>query len=410
MSRAWKRKEKKVASGVVRIEYAPGRVKYRVQVRRRGVSISQYFDDVGEAAKFYQETVASIRRGEEPALPSSGGLAQHPHHAATVTETVGRMMLRAARDGTFLTADGRTYSAGCVQTYEVVLRLHVVPFIGDWRIADIGTRDLQRLIDDLAAHTTQANRQKVLTVLTRVFEYAWRERLCEERNPCRDVVFRRDRSSAGIALTRRQQCDLLAAAREHDEERGYSLMYPFTRLQLGSGLRGHESRSLIYHPETGLCLESGRVTVSCCVRTTWAEQEGWKTTVRAVPGAKTKASLSTVPLGPDTVAVLAEHQRVTGAGLEDLVFPDPLTGRLLGRNRLREAWKDVKRRAGIEQLRVHDLRHTYGSSLIDAGMNVVEVSKRMRHSSPSTTLDIYAHEIREESTDDWYDKWLSTES
>jgi integrase len=37
------------------------------------------------------------------------------------------------------------------------------------------------------------------------------------------------------------------------------------------------------------------------------------------------------------------------------------------------------------------LRHTHASHLIDAGVDVVRISKRLGHSSPTVTLDTYAH-------------------
>lgn len=45
--------------------------------------------------------------------------------------------------------------------------------------------------------------------------------------------------------------------------------------------------------------------------------------------------------------------------------------------------------ASLPHIRFHDLRHTHATILLDAGFPVVQVSKRMRHKRPSTTLDIY---------------------
>lgn len=43
---------------------------------------------------------------------------------------------------------------------------------------------------------------------------------------------------------------------------------------------------------------------------------------------------------------------------------------------------------------LHTLRHTHGSHLIAAGMEITAVSERLGHSSPRVTQDIYAHAIR----------------
>ncbi|HEY3945987.1 MAG TPA: tyrosine-type recombinase/integrase, partial [Solirubrobacteraceae bacterium] len=60
----------------------------------------------------------------------------------------------------------------------------------------------------------------------------------------------------------------------------------------------------------------------------------------------------------------------------------------------RPGLEEVKDEAGnvIEPaLTVHALRHTHGSALIAAGWDVQEVSARLGHSNPATTLRIYTH-------------------
>jgi integrase len=41
--------------------------------------------------------------------------------------------------------------------------------------------------------------------------------------------------------------------------------------------------------------------------------------------------------------------------------------------------------------RLHGLRHTHVSQLIAAGLDVLTISRRIGHSSPKTTLDVYGH-------------------
>ena len=56
--------------------------------------------------------------------------------------------------------------------------------------------------------------------------------------------------------------------------------------------------------------------------------------------------------------------------------------------------KELKRNAasaGLEPIRLHDLRHSHASMLIDMGFDVLEISKRLGHESAKTTLDTYSH-------------------
>jgi len=53
----------------------------------------------------------------------------------------------------------------------------------------------------------------------------------------------------------------------------------------------------------------------------------------------------------------------------------------------------VSAKAGIRKIRLHDLRHSFGSLLIQAGASIVYVKEQMGHSSSQVTVDTYGHLI-----------------
>lgn len=56
--------------------------------------------------------------------------------------------------------------------------------------------------------------------------------------------------------------------------------------------------------------------------------------------------------------------------------------------------KEIKRDAeqtGLNPIRVHDLRHSHASMLINMGFDIKEISERLGHESVKTTWDTYAH-------------------
>lgn len=53
--------------------------------------------------------------------------------------------------------------------------------------------------------------------------------------------------------------------------------------------------------------------------------------------------------------------------------------------------KKLAHRAGVVPIRVHDLRHSHASMLIDMGIELFEISRRLGHESVKTTSDIYGH-------------------
>ena len=121
--------------------------------------------------------------------------------------------------------------------------------------------------------------------------------------------------------------------------------------------------------------------------------------------AKTRAGRRGITLPDILVEALREHRKrqlelrmQTGAGrLHDdaLLFAtierDPLTP-----NAVSMAWSDFADDAGIPEVTFHALRHTHASQLIDAGVDIVTISKRLGHSKPDITLRVYAHLFRKD--------------
>ena len=54
-------------------------------------------------------------------------------------------------------------------------------------------------------------------------------------------------------------------------------------------------------------------------------------------------------------------------------------------------WRRLVKRHNLPAVTLHSLRHGNASSLIANGVYVVDVSRRLGHSSPSITLDVYSH-------------------
>jgi len=108
-------------------------------------------------------------------------------------------------------------------------------------------------------------------------------------------------------------------------------------------------------------------------------------------------------LPPEVTAVLKEHRVAqlearlkAGAGwtpepgLEDLVFTSRTGKPILPRN-VNRALEAVLRRAGLPQLRFHDLRHSHATLLLKEGVNPRVVQERLGHSTVAMTLQVYSH-------------------
>jgi integrase len=120
-----------------------------------------------------------------------------------------------------------------------------------------------------------------------------------------------------------------------------------------------------------------------------------------VKAPKTRAGRRDVSL-PEIVAdALREHRRqqlelrmVLGLGKmpdDALVFPAPLKGGYQSPRAFSKEWARVATSIGFPGLGFHALRHTHASQLIDAGIDIVTISRRLGHAKPDITLRVYAH-------------------
>jgi integrase len=118
---------------------------------------------------------------------------------------------------------------------------------------------------------------------------------------------------------------------------------------------------------------------------------------------KTKNSIRDVSLPDIVVQALRDLKRqqlelrvALGLGRmpdDALIFPK-LNGEPQGPRSFSKLWADVADDLGIPEITFHALRHTHASHLIDAGIDVVKISRRLGHASPTVTLKIYAHLFR----------------
>ena len=84
-----------------------------------------------------------------------------------------------------------------------------------------------------------------------------------------------------------------------------------------------------------------------------------------------------------------------GAGKlpDDALLFAGVDGALPSQKRHSKAWSDFKPDKGF-----HNLRHAHASQLIDAGVDIVTISKRLGHAKPDITLRVYSHLFRNDDS------------
>jgi integrase len=144
---------------------------------------------------------------------------------------------------------------------------------------------------------------------------------------------------------------------------------------------------IIFAVETG-CRRGEILSLEC------KDVDLFKRTV-SVFGTKT-GERRTIPLTERAFAVLLEKEKARAkvrsiAG--NFVFSHP-PGRKVNIYTLRSAFEDAIEKAGIQDFRFHDLRHTFASRLAQSGVDPYTIQKLMGHSS-FTMTERYAHHFVE---------------
>jgi integrase len=114
---------------------------------------------------------------------------------------------------------------------------------------------------------------------------------------------------------------------------------------------------------------------------------------------KTKSGNRKIELDAGTVAMLralraeqARERRMLGAGYTDhdlvLCWPD---GRPYHPERVSRVFGDRSRKHGMPAIRLHDLRNTWATLALEAGVHPKVVQQQLGHANISITMDIYSH-------------------
>jgi integrase len=173
-------------------------------------------------------------------------------------------------------------------------------------------------------------------------------------------------------------------------------LYLIASLGLATGLRRSEILALRWR-DVDL---AGRLRVEQALEQTTAYG------VR-VKGPKTKHGRRTISLPAHAVADLRAHWRAQqeqrlalGVGKSPADSPVLATfdGKLQSPGAISTAWGRAMEAIGMPEITLHSLRHTHASMLIASGMDILTISRRLGHASPTITLGTYGHLIH--GTDD----------
>ncbi len=279
-------------------------------------------------------------------------------------------------------------------SYEMIIRRHLIPELGGILLSQLGPRHLQAFysqqkvqgrVDGKGPLSSKTVRY-CHSLLAEALEHAVKMGLVS-RNVARATEAPRVDHKVMSTLMLEDIPKFLGAAKGTPY---HTLFY----LLLHTGLRRGEALALRWK-NVDLGLPSLGVLGYLSVTETVYRLAG----DYIVKEPKTPSSRRRIALPPSLVLVLRQHrteqeaqQALLGKPLidNDFVFAHP-DGNPLDPSTVSHAFNKVIRKAGLPHIRLHDLRHTHASLLLQAGVHPKVVQERLGHSSIRVTLDTYSH-------------------
>ena len=323
---------------------AGGKAAKRVTVGRHGIVTAE------EARRRAALIIARIKAGDEPVPePQAVTLADSP--------TVGDLARVYLDEHVAVRCKPKTASM-----YRLIINRHLLPALGKTPALAVDHARVTELHHSLRDTPVMAN--QVVGTLSRIWNAAENRGLVPEAsNPCQLVVKNRERRRERF-LSEEEFRRLGRLLAEAETRKGVSVhAVAAIRLLLLTGCRRNEILTMRWDD---VDLEARELNL-----------------------VDSKTGARTVPLSPEAVEVLLNIPRMDG---NPYVIPGKIRGKHL-RN-LNDPWNLIRKRAGIEDMRLHDCRHSFASRALALGEGLPMIGRLLGHAQVETTAR-YAHLARD---------------
>lgn len=276
--------------------------------------------------------------------------------------------------------------------YENEINLHLKPYLGNRLLQELKAQHVQAAINVLIKEgKAPSTIRKAYTILHAALEQAVINQMLLH-NPSQYTILPKMEQQEIRFFSLEEQQRFIDALPEGTAGRALYFI-------LGTGLRAAELTGLRWSD-----IKGNYFTVCQTIRRNRNfEKDATYRTFLESGTPKTRAGRRSIPLSPKMQELLAVHRRIQletrlakGAdwNANDLVFCSEIGTPYEGRNLTRVLHRTLKK-AGLEKMGVHALRHTFATRAIESGMDVRTLSEILGHAKVALTLQLYAHSSME---------------
>lgn len=265
-------------------------------------------------------------------------------------------------------------------TYEqrmTFVKNHIQPNIGSLRLTDLTPNHVQKFYNSLREHYGAGYVQNIGNLLSKAFTQAVKWNMIS-RNPI-PLVKKPSLSRKNTKMktwTVEDQRKFLDYAKD-----GPKLYYVIFLLALTSGMRKGELLGLIWDD-----VDTKKGIVSIKRTIVYAQR---KLYLKDMP--KTESAIRTIQLPEPTIKVMKQWKLECPANELNILFPSPKTKGILYPNSLDKQLAKTIKGAGVPEITMHGLRHTFATTLLGSNVNPKIVQEMLGHATIKTTMDTYSH-------------------
>lgn len=279
---------------------------------------------------------------------------------------------------------GQTLQPSTIAAYKDYLYSYILPVIGDTPLSDVSPFKLAEIVTTLRQSASENTARYAGEVIRSLFRAAHDAGVIDD-DPSRVIKTARPRRDATAATWTLEEVRAALKAVRDEPLRWQVFFY----LALFGGLRRGEAIAMQW--------DDIRWTEGYIIVRRSKTPQG---TIKLPKSNKERA----VSMPPQFFDLASEWRAKQNPPCEWIINTERGPCRAISTKKANDWWADFLARTGLRRIRIHDLRHTSATILLEQGVPIRLIQDRLGHADISTTASIYAHvsaELREKAAETW---------